>query len=188
MTCIVGLIQGDDIWMGGDSAGVDVRRLEIRSRKDTKVFEVDGKFLIGYTSSFRMGQLMRFGFSPPSQEGKAADYEYMCTVFIDAIRKRLKDGGYAKVKDGREEGGQFLVGYRGRLYTIHEDFQVGETSDEFDAVGCGADYALGSLYSRKNPLDPKWSILEALKAAEYFSAGVRRPFVVRRLKWKKGKE
>jgi len=182
MTCIIGLVQGGMVWMGGDSAGV--AKLDIRSRKDTKVFEVDGRFLIGYTSSFRMGQLLRFGFSPPEQEGNVDDYEYMCTKFIDAARKRLKDGGYVKVKDSREEGGVFLVGYKGRLYQIDDDFQVGETLDGFDAVGCGSDYALGSLYSNKNNLDPKWSILEALKVAEHFSAGVRRPFVVKRLKGK----
>lgn len=182
MTCIIGVINDSEVWMGGDSAGVDVRMLEIRSRKDTKVFEVGGRFLIGYTSSFRMGQLLRFGFDPPKHTGKVSDYEYMCTDFIEAVRKRLKDGGYAKVKDQREEGGIFLVGYKGRLYRVDEDFQVGESMDEFDAVGCGADYALGSLYSNKNNLDPKWSILEALKVAEYFSAGVRRPFVVKRLK------
>ena len=52
MTCIVGLIDGRRVWMGGDSAGVS--GLDITVRADAKVFR-NGDFLIGFTSSFRMG-------------------------------------------------------------------------------------------------------------------------------------
>ena len=57
MTCIVGLIDGRRVWMGGDSAGVS--GLDITVRADAKVFR-NGDFLIGFTSSFRMGQLLAF--------------------------------------------------------------------------------------------------------------------------------
>lgn len=183
MTCIIGLVQDNEVWMGGDSAGV--ADLNIRSRKDTKVFKVNGKFLIGYTSSFRMGQLLRFGFSPPEQKSKTSDFEYMCTEFIDAVRKRMKEGGYMKVKDNEEEGGRFLVGHKGKLYCVDGDFQVGESLDGFDTVGCGYAYALGSLYETRMEKVPKKRILKALETAEYFSAGVRRPFVIKTLRTKK---
>lgn len=57
MTCIIGLIKNKKVYIGGDSAGVD--GLNITIRKDSKVFKIN-KFIIGYTSSFRMGQLLRF--------------------------------------------------------------------------------------------------------------------------------
>lgn len=47
--------------MGCDSAGVGGWHLQLRA--DPKVFHV-GHFLIGYTDSFRMGQLLRFGEQP----------------------------------------------------------------------------------------------------------------------------
>ena len=179
MTCIAGLVYDNEVWMGGDSAGVS--GWNSRIRKDTKVFKVNGRFLIGYTSSFRMGQLLRFGFNPPEQKPKISDYEYMCTDFIDAVRKRLKDGGFMKVKDNEEEGGQFLVGYKGKLYFVNEDFQVGECIEGYDSVGCGYYYALGSLFTTTDIDNPQQRIQQALETAEYFSAGVRSPFVIERL-------
>jgi hypothetical protein len=97
MTCIVGLIDNGKVWMGGDSAGVS--GLDVTVRKDPKVFK-NGDFLIGYTSSFRMGQLLRFKFNPPkyyAEQHNNDEYQYMCTDFIEAIRICLKAGGYSKV-------------------------------------------------------------------------------------------
>ena len=179
MTCIAGLAHENQVWIGGDSAGVG--GYDLRVRRDTKVFNINRRFLIGYTSSFRMGQLLRFGFHPPYQADGEGDYEYMCTSFIDAVRTRLKGGGYATVKDNAESGGFFLVGYNGKLYDVQEDFQVGECLDGMDAAGCGESFALGSLLETRDIPDPRKRILRALKAAEYFSAGVQRPFVIRRL-------
>ena len=65
------------------------------------------------------------------------------------------------------------------------DFQVGELHDPFAAVGCGMDLAHGALYAlRDSDLDPESKVRLALEAAERFSAGVRRPFVIERLEAK----
>jgi len=179
VTCIAGIVGRNNVWMGGDSAGVAGYSLSIR--KDVKVFKINNRFLIGYTSSFRMGQLLRFNFDPPEQKKKTDDYEYLCTDFIEAVRERLKKGGYTKIKENQEVGGTFLVGYNGRLYEISNDFQVGERIDDFNSIGCGSAYALSSLYMTKDEKEPKKRILQALEAAGYFSAGVSRPFVVEKL-------
>jgi hypothetical protein len=55
MTCIVGIVENGKVYMGGDAAGVN--GYSVRVRKDPKLFKV-GEFLFGYTSSFRMGQLL----------------------------------------------------------------------------------------------------------------------------------
>ena len=73
----------------------------------------------------------------------------MATAFIDAVRDSLKAGGWATTKDGREAGGGFLVGYRGQLFTICDDFQVAEASAGYDAVGCGHAIACGALFATK---------------------------------------
>ncbi|WPA89675.1 peptidase HslV family [Moorella phage MTATph1] len=168
--------------MGADSAGVgNYYNLSIRA--DRKVFK-NGPFLMGFTSSFRMGQLLQYSFVPPdhpfNSDGAPMDtHKYMATVFIDAVRDCLKNGGFAAKYNEKEEGGTFLVGYRGRLFYVLDDYQVGEPVDNFFAVGCGASFALGSLYSTLNE-PPEQRIYKALEAAEHFSAGVRRPFVILR--------
>ena len=178
MTCVVGVVdkKSKEVWIGADSAGV--AGLDITRRKDKKVFK-NGEFVIGCTSSFRMIQLLQYSFAPPKiNEGQSLEH-YMATSFIDAVRKCFKDGGYLTTDKGVDEGGKFLVGVRGRLFTVDSDFQVGESMDNFDAVGCGEPYAKGAMYEfRKMDLDPERLIKDALEAAEYFSAGVSAPFHV----------
>jgi hypothetical protein len=179
MSCIVGLVDEENtVWMGGDSAGVS--GYDLRIRKDEKVFNIY-PFIIGHTSSFRMGQILRYKLSPSDKLGSMGDYKYMCTLFIDEVRSRLKENGYMKIKDNEESGGEFLAGYNGKLYQIDSDFQVGECADGFDAIGCGANYALGSLHSTEYMTYAKERIEQALEAAQRFSAGVREPFVIRKL-------
>lgn len=172
MTCIVGIADGKNVWIGGDSAGVN--RLSIRRRKDTKVFHA-GNFIMGFTSSFRMGQLLAHSFSPPKRHADVDVYRFMVTEFIDSIRSTLKAGGYAETHNGAEFGGTFLVGYEGRLFKVEADYQVGESIVGYDACGCGEEIALGSLYSTTGSA-AKDRIYLALKASAEFSAGVSAPF------------
>jgi len=175
MTCIVGLVEKGKVYMGGDSAGVHGNSIE--SRKDTKIFK-NRDFLIGYTSSFRMGQLLRFKLKPQGLKDKEDVYAYMCTNFVEAIRKVFKDGGYNKKEHDQDEGGDFLVGFKGRLFHIYCDYQVGEQNDNYDATGCGANLALGSLYTSNTMRNktPNERLKMALEAAGKFNTGVSAPF------------
>ena len=174
MTAIVGLIENNTIYMGGDSAGVS--GLSVTVRKDPKVF-INGKFIFGFTTSFRMGQLLKYSFVPPDHPNNLGINRYMNTLFIDDVRKCFKEGGYLKTSNEGEEGGNFLVGYRGRLFNIDDDFQVGIPYNSYDAVGCGHDLCLGSLYTTdKFILDPMERVKIALEAATEFNGGVREPF------------
>ena len=142
MTCIIGFIKNKKVYIGGDSAGVG--GLDVTLRRDSKVFK-NGNFIMGYTSSFRMGQLLRFKLKVKDQIEKQTDYEYMCTTFIDAVRKCLKENAYTTIDDNVERIGIFLVGYNEKLYKIEGDLQVGESYDNFNSVGCGEDYAKGAM-------------------------------------------
>jgi len=177
MTAIVGLVQQERIYIGGDSAGVAWPHLTVRA--DSKVFR-NGPYLFGFTTSFRMGQLIRHSLQPPEPPATGTDLErFMATAFVDALRACLKDGGWARKDDEREEGGTFLVGVAGRLFMVEEDYQVGEPADRYAAVGSGAAVALGALYATAGGRTaPRRRVETALAAAERFSAGVRGPFVV----------
>lgn len=178
MTCISGLVHGGSVYIGGDSAAVGGLSLTVRA--DEKVF-LNGEMLFGFTSSFRMGQILRYGFTPPKFYHGDDVYEYMVTRFVDSARERFRAAGWLSLNSGQESAGTFLVGFKGRLFRIDSDFQVGEALDQYDAVGCGQDIALGCLYAAKRSGGFKASekaILLSLEAAEAHSAGVRKPFHV----------
>src|SRR6266403_6271489 len=99
MTCIVGLVDGKSIVMGGDSAGVGGWDLTVR--KDPKVF-MNGPCIMGFTSSFRMGQLLQYKLKVPARKDGQDVFEFMATYFIDAVRDCLKLGGYAEKEKERE--------------------------------------------------------------------------------------
>lgn len=173
MTCIVALAHKGKVYMGGDSAGVSGMSLHLR--KDPKVF-VRGPLVMGYTSSFRMGQVLRFSREIPEAPHADDLYRWMCTTFIDGCRKAMKDGGYLTVNNSLESGGTFLVGVRGRIFHVDSDFQVGEWSTPFCSVGCGDDLAVSAMAVSKGT--PEHRIKTSLQVAEQFSAGVRAPFVI----------
>jgi ATP-dependent protease HslVU (ClpYQ) peptidase subunit len=176
MTCIVGIGHQGRVYIGGDSAGV--AGLSITVRADEKVFTV-GPYAMGFTTSFRMGQLLRYRLEPPDP-GKTKDLDgFMVTNFVDAVRECMSDGGWLTRNDGQEEGGTFLVGIRGTLYSIESDFQIGRPSDDYAAVGCGDDLALGALHATRGQ-SPRERIKTALRAAAHHSAGVTAPFVIKR--------
>jgi ATP-dependent protease HslVU (ClpYQ) peptidase subunit len=179
MTCIVALKQDNKVWMGADSAGVGGSSLHVRV--DPKIYRV-GTMLIGFTTSFRMGQLLGYKLKMPDHDPRHDIARYMATDFIDACRNCLKDGGFAKKESEVEIGGTFLVAYSGRIFQISSDYQVGERTDPYNAVGCGEDIALGSLYTSSGIiLDPKERIMKALEAAATYSSSVRAPFFVEEL-------
>jgi len=178
MTCIAGLETKDGVIMGCDSAAVS--NWDIYQTRLKKICRKDN-LLIGFAGSFRLGQLLQYQLELPPQKTRQSDLEYLATTVINEVRKCLSEGGYAKVDKNVEEGGFFLVGFKNKIYKINVDYQVNSSIDGFMAIGCGADYALGSLYmTKKKP--PRQRIMVALEAAGHFSNGVSPPYYIKTLK------
>jgi ATP-dependent protease HslVU (ClpYQ) peptidase subunit len=176
MTCIVGYVENGSIYMGGDSAGVS--GLDINIREDPKVFIKDG-MAFGFTSSFRMGQIIRYCLDIPKQKKGQCDFGYLCSDFMDALMDCFKQKGFAEKKDEQWSGGTFLLGFKSSLYCVYNNFQACKVSTPYQSVGCGENYAMGALYGIRNmSMTPEERIQIALEAAEEFSAGVRRPFKI----------
>lgn len=177
MTAIAGFVASDGkVWIGGDSAGIGGWDLVVR--EDAKVFR-NGEFLFGFTSSFRMGQLLRYSLCPPIPTEGQDLYSFMVTTFVDAVRSCLKSGGYAEREKEAEKAGTFLVGFRGRLFSVEQDYQVAEAKCKYAACGCGAQIVNGALFAiHEDDTTPEAKIKTALEAAEYHCAGVRAPFIL----------
>ncbi len=181
MTCIVGMVENGKVVMGADSLGAS--GWDALHRKDPKVFR-NGQYLIGFTSSYRMGQILMVASLPKFEPGQYDEYQFMLRRFVPGIREALSAGGYIKKKDEREEGGTFLVGFNGRLFNIADDFQVAESSEDYDACGCGRPYALATMRTLKISgrgsfiFTATGKIRWALMVAAHYSNGVGEPFTI----------
>lgn len=182
MTVIAAWVDEDrKVWIGGDSAGVSNWELDIAARP--KVFAL-GEMVIGYTSSFRMGQALEFRLPAPTVVPETIDAldRYMAVEFSDAVRTVLRDIGYLKAENGRESTGVFIVGVRGQLYNADDDLHVRRTRNRFMAVGCGGVAASGALHafaaSRQCDADGSLVVNAALNAAEALCIGCRGPFTI----------
>jgi ATP-dependent protease HslVU (ClpYQ) peptidase subunit len=183
MTCIAAIVDKEGlVTMGADSAGTGGTSLTLR--KDTKVF-TKGKFVFGFAGSYRMGQLLQYKFNIPDHDPRVDVDTYLRTDFIDGIRYMLSNGGFLKKVHEVEssDGGIFMFGYEGRIFTVYSDFQVAESLVSYYAIGCGDDIALGALHAteglNKTPVE---RITLALQAAELYSSGVRGPFTFAQMK------
>jgi len=171
MTCIVGLEHNGNVYIGGDSAGVAGHRQVIR--KDEKVFR-NGEYVFGFAGSFRMGQLLRYAYTPP--EVNTWDLQkFMVTEFIDSILDLFDEKGFDSM-------GAFLVGIRGRLFCVEADFQVGWNHVPFSATGSGETAAMGALDAMHqsealNTLSPNQKLEIALNSASNLTTSVSGPYI-----------
>lgn len=174
MTCIVGIAREGKVYMGGDTCGSGHSWQQVGN---PKVFINSGQFLIGCTTSFRMIDLLHYELQVPEQKVGQSDDAYMRTAFIKAVRECFKEHGWLAKSSDKNEGGNFLVGYKGKLYEVQDDFSVLNSPEEGMAVGSGEQSARGSLFTTRADWDCNKRVLQALEAAEAVAMGVKGPFV-----------
>lgn len=184
MTCIAGLVDPTGVYIGGDSAGVSGWDLTVRN--DTKVFKRTSAYgdawLFGFTTSFRMGQLIHYSLALPEfltlrDPDEDSVFYTLVRSFVPNLRQCLKDGGFATKEKESESGGTFLLGVQHRLFMVGSDYQISESLNNFDACGAGSQIACGALYATPG-VEPHQRIVTALEAAERLCAGVRGPFTI----------
>lgn len=179
MTCIVALTHNGTVYMGADTYGSNGYTGTYVA--NPKCF-INGEFLIGCTSTFRLIDLLTHHLDVPKVHPDEQDHNpdrYMRTHFINAVRKCLRDNGHIKNSGGTESGGNFLVGYRGNVYEVQPDFSILNVPDYGGSVGSGESAARGSLWTTKDikSMKPADRVKKALEAAEAVNSGVRGPFV-----------
>lgn len=174
MTCIVGVADGTNVWLGADNAGSDEQG-NLYLHSETKVWKHNG-LVIGSSGSRRIAQLLKHSLECPPCPAEQDALSFVVTTFLDAVRKCLRERARLTVKDGLETmNGSIIVGVKGRLFTIDDEFGVNEAPDGYDAVGSGAPEARGVLYALAH--EGLNSILPtALECSERFNTEVRRPF------------
>lgn len=165
MTVIIGYTDGNNVHMIADSTAVDGDFIQnIVQPKIFKINVAGHDMLIGYTSSFRMGQILQFYLKEKLLEAninKDNIYEFLCTTFIENIRAIFKEHGFQRTGDNQSEyGGTFLIGCMGRLFTVQDNYAVLEFKGNFASVGCAEPLATASLATfeiMKNYLPKNWT-------------------------------
>lgn len=177
MTIIIGLEHRGTVWIGGDSAGTN-QLMNQTIRADKKVFIRDG-LIFGFCGSFRAGQLLQHTLVIPPHAKGVSDEAYLVNDFISAVKSCLLEGQEGTAK---EFEGAFLLGYRGKLYDIESDFQVGQPKTGWHAVGSGSDIGKGAMAASGGIRNPKKRLELALQAACDGNAACRPPFTIMALK------
>lgn len=186
MTCIVAVTDGQRIVLGADSVGVGPKPYH-QIRRDPKIFAV-GNFLLGFTTSFRMGQvLMHSEFpEPPVTDDPTRAFRFMVREFVPAARGCLEAGGYAKTitfsrgeaqESHLAQGGTFIVGFDGFLFEVHDDYAVAMQELPYTAIGAAHLPALGALAATADlDLSLEARARLALQAAATHTGACRSPF------------
>jgi len=186
MTCIVGYTENGVTWLGADSLGSNGFSKAVRNDKKLFKFNEKDEIAIGFTSSYRMGQLLMYSESLFPEIDLLKDTEinhkYMVNKFVPKLIDLYSNNGfYKKYNDGELKGGTFLIAIKDKLWKIEDDFQVVENMEHFDACGSGECHAIGALSALENTEDnllPSERIKIALESAEKYACGVQRPFYI----------
>jgi len=169
MSCVVALINNGKIYMGADGVSTN-GRAEHRPIHCEKIFW-NKEYLIGFTGSIRNGQLIKSDyFSPPE------DIKDLPDAMYDHFTKK---GVICNDEDGTViQQSNFLIAWKGEIYDILVDFQMNKTYGDYNAIGSGANTALGSFFTSRRFKSPTKRVLTALKAAAEFSFAVGEPYTI----------
>ena len=176
MTCIVGLISNNKLYMGSDSQCTNGNQILPTSRE--KIFTI-GNLTLGTAGDVRFNNIIKYYLDVPYHHNDISDMEYICTEFLGNLRSAIEGQKFSEEKDNVSSIPNYcelLVAYKNTLYAIWYDYSVVDFS-EYYAIGSGSDFALGSLETTKQlGIDPKERIELALGAACKFNVNCALPF------------
>lgn len=168
MTCIVGISNGIDVYIGGDRGASDGS--SIVSLSAPKVY-IRGEWIFGYAGSMGIGQMMQC-ITMPDIEKDEDVFMVLRMDVVQAFKSILDDQG---ITIDENTDTNFLIGARGRLFEFNpSDWSVAEIKET--AIGSGGNFALGSLHTTYSiPIPIVERIEHALKAAITYSPTCQGP-------------
>lgn len=182
MTCIVALTDGKDVHMAGDLMAHNGFTGNVLDK--SKVFIKEG-FIVGYTTSFRMGQILEYAWTPPSKKESQTEDSYIYIDIVNSFREVFSQNGYGN-KDGIEDhSGEFIFGYKGRLFLHQQNYSILE-SNSFVATGSGGYHAEAAIATmlKHGVYEGEYECLlgSAIEVASSFVSSVSRELTYKVLK------
>ena len=177
MTVIVAYSRGHDMSMGSDSALIN--GWEISQSSSPKVFRRStgkGDYLVGLSGSYRAMNLLEF---MPRVDSPIDDArEFAILAFVPAWRVCLEAGGALSGEDMESE---LVIAYNGDIVHVDSKFSVAWRSGYW-AIGVGAPYAMGAVWSNIPHPDTSKVVDAALRVACKFSMGRKEPLHIETVK------
>lgn len=175
MTLIAAVIEDGKVQMIGD-AFTGFHHVVGRDTRE-KVWQ-SGDKVLGAAGNVRPILAFRYGFEfPPVPDGQSDD-TYMRLTFPAALREYLKEHVHVSTTENGEDSNlSLLIGWRGRIWCMSDDFSITEEACGWNAIGSGCEVALGALWVTRDLPASRRLQAAGFAAAEYVSS-VRGPFTV----------
>lgn len=173
MTCIIALRDKETgvVYLGGDKLGSNGYTKTMC--KDPKVFKV-GPFYFGYTTSFYMGQILKYRWQQPCRTMHHEDDEYIFKDVVDSLKSCFVKNDFGKKQEDTEPVfGSFIMVYKGRIFEVQPNMSLLEVENAI-SVGCGKDIAHGSITAlwQNTNYNSEQIIEETMYIVSQFSCGV----------------
>jgi len=147
VTCIVGIVKDDTVYIGGDRSVSD--GTSVMSLSTPKIYIRD-EWIYGYAGSLGIGQIMQI-IDIPILKKDDDPFMVLRMDMVDAFKSMMDNQGISIDDDNDTD---ILIGCRGRLFEFSPaDWSVAEMKET--SIGSGGNFALGSLYTSidKDPID-----------------------------------
>ncbi|GGL15775.1 hypothetical protein [Deinococcus radiotolerans] len=175
MTLIAAVIEDGKVHMLGDTF-TGFNHVKGRDTRE-KVWQAGDKVL-GGAGNVRSILAFRYGFEFPLVPEGQSDDAYMRFTFPAALREFLKEHVHVAITNDSEDGNlALLIGWRGRIWCMADDFSITEEVCGWNAIGSGCEVALGALWVTRD-LPAGRRLQAAGFAAEEYVSSVRGPFTV----------
>ncbi len=150
MTCIVGIETPTGALLAGDTRVVWPNR---HAAIDTKLMEMRGA-AAGFAGDARVDQLLKILGEIAPYKGEDPErwiVTCFCPVLEVALEACKKQTKILVVKDDEAWPIESvcLVAVGGQIWSVDETLYAMRSRDGYDAVGSGAEYAIGALYATK---------------------------------------
>jgi len=207
VTIIIGLATDDGVWMGADGVGQlgDNLCVHFKSEKvhefQVERTEITGRttstetLLIGSGGAYLVGQLIHHELQPrPWSRGMPAEV-YVRSLVTDLFAIFQRDEyTWGRIHDNQPPellsrellDATLLIGFAGRLWTVLPDSSLSEMREDYAALGCALETALGAMHVTAG-VDPRTRITDALEACNYHHADIGPPFVLKFAPYRKEK-
>jgi ATP-dependent protease HslVU (ClpYQ) peptidase subunit len=176
MSCIVGLIEDDKVWMGADShCGGDDFRVAMKNPKIIRY----GDWLLGSAGQFRAIQVVEHFVEPP-RSLKQSTLRFLIRNWVPKVQQAFEEHGCREQhKNGDDLPSCFLIGARDGLFFVGGDFAVNQY-DPAVAIGSGEAAATGAIRALApvKELTPHEKIKRALTLAAEHTPSVVPPFTI----------
>ena len=191
MTVVAGIASAGGIILGADSfasgsdvgftlAGPKVVELMVHAPAPGAIVKRTLKLLIGASGAPRIASTLKHLVTPPVYDDPSEDPERYVLRLIDVIRDVARARGLIMVRDGQEKlDGRLLIGFKGRLFVVSDDYDLLEPKNGMAAIGCADSVTLAAMlaFHRSGAHHDRYDVLQcALEVAAELDIHVRGPF------------